>query len=109
MLVEVFYGKVGFMRDACLGSKWLRARNMLPTIHSFHETHEQVYQVEVSPEGFSIETLFYDLNVNPDKINSDNFKPEDSSVWHQSITIGDIIRYQGATFMIDFSGLKKLE
>jgi hypothetical protein len=109
MLVEVFYGNVGFMREACLGSKWLRKREILPTILSIEKTHEKVYEVEMDSADFRIETLFYDLNVNPDKIDTDNFNPEDDGVWHQSMTIGDIVRYQSATFMIDYKGLKRLE
>ncbi len=109
MLVEVFFGKVGFMREACLGSKWLRSREILPTMLRLKETHEKVYEVDICSADFRIETLFYDLNVNPGKINSDNFKPDDDGVWHQSMSMGDVIKYGGKAFMIDFGGLLELE
>lgn len=97
------------MREARLGSKWLRSRAILPTMLTLEETHEKVYESEIDPAEFKIETLFYDLNVNPNKIDTDNFNPEDDGVWHQSMTIGDIVMYRGAAFMIDFKGLMRLE
>lgn len=109
MIVEVFYGKVGFMREACLGSKWLRARGKFPTMQTLRNSHEKVYEVEIASADFSIERLFYDLNVNPDKINSDNFNPEDNGVWHQSMSMGDVIRYKGKAFMVSFGGLLELK
>jgi len=109
MLVEVYYGKVGFMREACLGSKWLRARGILPTLQTLRDSHEKVSEVEIDSADFRIESLFYDLNVNPDKINSDNFNPEDNGVWHQTMSIGDVIQYKGKAFMIDYKRLLKLE
>ena len=109
MLVEIYFGKVGFMREACLGSKWLRGRGNLPTMQTLRVTHEKVYEVEIDSADYRIESLFYDLNVNPDKINSDNFNPEDNGVWHQTMSIGDVIQYKGKAFMIDYKGLLELE
>ena len=109
MLIEVYFGKVGFMREACLGSKWLRAREIFPTMQTIRDSHEKVYEVEIDSGDFKVETLFFDLNVNPGKINSDNFNPEDNGVWHQSMSIGDVVQYMGKAFMIDFKGLKRLD
>jgi len=109
MLVEVYYGKVGFMREACLGSKWLRARGIVPTVQTLRDSHEKVYEVEIDSADFSIESLFYDLNVNPDKINTDNFNPEDNGVWHQSLSLGDVVLYMGKAFMINYKELLELE
>ncbi|MBC8193805.1 MAG: hypothetical protein H8E18_15570 [FCB group bacterium] len=109
MLVEVYFGKVGFMREACLGSKWLRARGILPTKQSLKDSHEKVYQIAIDSDKFKIETLFFDLNVNPGKIDTDNFSPEDNGVWHQSMTIGDIVQYRGQAYMLNYSGLVELE
>jgi hypothetical protein len=108
-LVEVYFGKVGFMREACLGSKWLRARGKLPTMQTLRASHEKVYEVEVDFADYRIESLFYDLNINPDKINTDNFNPEDNGVWHQSLSIDDVVLYMGRAFMIHYKGLLELD
>jgi len=78
-------------------------------MQTLKDSHEKVYEVEIDSAEFSIEWLFYDLNVNPDKVNSDNFNPDDNGVWHQSISIGDVVQFMGKAFMIDYKGLLELE
>ena len=108
MLVEVFYGKNDFMRNAALGAKWMSKRDMIPSILSMEETHEKVYEVEKLVDEFKLEDIWIDLNLNPNKVNTENFSTEDDGVWHQSMSIGDIIMFNGKAWMCDYIGCKEL-
>lgn len=108
MKVEVYYGRNDFMKAASLGSKWLAKLGRMPVLSRLSDTHEKVYEFEIDPIDFTLEGLFTDLHLNPDKISTDNFSTEDDCVYHQSMTIGDIVTYDGKVLMADFRGFKEL-
>ena len=77
MKVEVYYGRNAFMKDANLGSKWLAKLGKMPKPSKLAETHKKVYEFEIDPTEFTLDGLFTDLHLNPDKINTDSFSIAD--------------------------------
>lgn len=108
MKVEIFYAKNKFTRDSMMGLDWLKEYNRVPTRLNLEDTHSKVLEFDVLASDFNLEQIFMDLNFNPDKIDTTNFSAEPEGVWHQSMSVGDVVLAGRKMYIVDRIGFEEI-
>lgn len=108
MLAEVFYYKNKISRNVGLGSKWMEQFGLIPTVLSLEENHKKVYEINVPKADFSPEVIFHMLNTQHDAIDQSILGTENEDAGHTSMSVGDVILFDGVLYLADMFGFMEI-
>jgi hypothetical protein len=104
-VMRVWYMKPSFFRDGNMGHEWLVEQGLVPSLATLAQTHTLVGTLDVdNPEEawHMMQGEFWSPR------GEANAFIRELGLQHTSMSVGDIVQKDGALFLVDGIGFKKL-